>query len=115
MRSLLSIVAKIYDPLGLASPFTNTARMVISDCFRNKLTFTDDLKQLPQQHHSTYLKWIDDITNLDNVAINRHIPNDEQSDYYFYSDASDIGLCAVAYCRKKNADGTIDSNLMFYS
>ena len=112
MKSLLSLVAKLYDPLGLISPYTNTARMIISECFRNKITYPDPVERLPSAFQTISQNWLNNLSELNNVSVNRYIPNNDESEYYFYSDASEEGICAVAYCRTEIADGVFDSNMI---
>ena len=112
-KSVVSLPAKLYDPIGLIAPLTFTAKLTARECFRAKLAWDEDIvKRLPEKHRLQFEKWVEDLENLGDFSIPRYFINNLDSEYYFYCDASEVGLCSVCYCRTQIAPNVFDSNLV---
>ena len=111
-RSLVSIVARIYDPLGLTGPLQFTARLTARSCFKIKMKWDEKIGKISEEEQKQFEKWIADLYHLKDFRVPRYFENNSDSEYYFYSDASQVGICSVAYCRTKLGNGTFDSNLV---
>ena len=57
-RGLLSVVSSIYDPMGFISPFTLTAKRIIQDLTRKKVTWDETL---PNVELRRWQNWVDEL------------------------------------------------------
>ena len=96
MTSVASLLAKPFDPLGLLSPFILQARFIMKECHVERLKWQD---ALPDNLRDEWLKWVQQLKNLDQVQFPRHVPLDESSTIVIFCDTSENGYGAVAYCR----------------
>ena len=109
MVSVASLLAKPFDPLGLLSPFILIARNILKQCHLLKLTWTDSL---PEHLQKDWLSWVDQLPHLPQLRYNRYVPVDASSRIIVFSDASDKGYGAVAYCHTKNSQGRWESHIL---
>ena len=96
---VLSVACSIFDPLGLASPF------IIRICLFLRLIWQKALKswdeEIPQDVAKQNLDWLKEIAALKELSINRHYGWQRGSNVqlHVFADASEKGLCVVAYLR----------------
>ncbi|XP_047739152.1 uncharacterized protein LOC125178730 [Hyalella azteca] len=102
-RDVLSIVASIYDPLGVASPTIVRGRKIFQECCRLKLAWDD---VLPPILHNAWVKWLDGIKELNLIKIPRCIRTPrittgeaESVELHVFCDGSEMAYGAVAYAR----------------
>ncbi|GFS85268.1 integrase catalytic domain-containing protein [Trichonephila clavipes] len=106
-RFMLQTIGKIFDPLGLLSPFTIRIKCLIQELWIKKITW-DEI--LPPKLKEKWLIWCKELPLLDNLRIPRLVldsTNDEVSDLieiHIFSDASKLAYGAAAYVkvRKQN-------------
>ncbi|GFU62745.1 integrase catalytic domain-containing protein [Trichonephila clavipes] len=106
-RFMLQTIGKIFDPLGLLSPFTIRIKCLIQELWIKKITW-DEI--LPPKLKETWLIWCKELPLLDNLRIPRLVldsTNDEVSDLieiHIFCDASKLAYGAAAYVkvRKQN-------------
>ena len=107
-RVILSIVYKLFDPLGVLSPYIMYARFILQDLWRMGM----DWDQVPPQSliHK-FSKWLDSSKSLKNFELPRiYFPDIGWSrikciEIHGFSDASCKGFGAVTYLRIKTSDG----------
>ena len=109
MVSVASLLAKPFDPLGLLSPFILNARNILKQCHLLKLKWTDTL---PEQLQKEWKVWVDQLQYLQQVQYQRYVPLDDSTHIIVFSDASEKGYGAVAYCHTKNPRGTWESSIL---
>ena len=109
MVSVASLLAKPFDPLGLLSPFILNARNILKQCHLLKLKWTDTL---PEQLQKEWKVWVDQLQYLQQVQYQRYVPLDDSTRIIVFSDASEKGYGAVAYCHTKNPRGTWESSIL---
>ncbi|GFU21132.1 integrase catalytic domain-containing protein [Trichonephila clavipes] len=106
-RFMLQTIGKIFDPLGLLSPFTIRLKYLIQKLWIKKITW-DEI--LPPKLKEKWLIWCKELPLLDNLRIPRLVldsTNDEVSDLieiHIFCDASKLAYGAAAYVkvRKQN-------------
>ncbi|XP_069134375.1 uncharacterized protein [Argopecten irradians] len=103
-RTMLSIVASVFDPLGFLSPFTLRGKQILQEMCRNGVGWDDPLPNCSQPQWEA---WIKDIQNLSQVNIPRclkpswfGIPT--VVELHHFSDASSIGYGQCSYVRLVN-------------
>ncbi|XP_062600914.1 uncharacterized protein LOC134262527 [Saccostrea cucullata] len=100
-RSMLSIVASIFDPLGFLSPFTLTGKRILQEICQGNIGWNDPL---PADRLLEWEAWIKDLQNLDLIKVPRClIPSDFGKPITFelhhFSDASTNGYGQCSYLR----------------
>ncbi|GFU77254.1 uncharacterized protein TNCV_4126311 [Trichonephila clavipes] len=103
----LDTKGKIFDPLGLLSPFTIRIKCLIQELWIKKITW-DEI--LPPKLKEKWFIWCKELPLLDNLRIPRLVldsTNDEVSDLikiHIFCDASKLAYGAAAYVkvRKQN-------------
>ena len=103
-RSVLEQTMKIYDPLGLYSPFTLQAKKLLRETWSRKLEWDDELSQ---DLYSQWVKFFSDLFTLQNYRYDRCLKPENAVGLpmlVILSDASDIAFGYVAYIRWKLDD-----------
>ena len=105
-RELLSVLASIYDPLGMVGPLVLGGRLCFQELCKIKLDWnekiTDQMKLMTE-------RWIRNLNYIKDVSMKRsltpeHFGHIIKRELHFFTDASEKAYCAVAYLR------LIDSN-----
>ena len=106
MVQLLSFVASIFDPMGLASPVTVKGRMLLQKCNELKLGWKDPL---PDEILAPFEKWRSSLHLLNNLRIPRWTSGlgfeDAETELLCCSDAGREGYGIVFYIRKSLKGG----------
>ena len=95
MRSVASLLARPFDPIGLLSPFILQARLIMQECHLLGMKWSDTL---PQELQPRWKRWVGQLQYLGNVHFTRYVPLLDDSLIVIFSDASECGYGAVAYC-----------------
>ncbi|XP_055941645.1 uncharacterized protein LOC129971693 [Argiope bruennichi] len=106
-RSLLQAIGKIFDPLGLLTPFTIRVKCLIQELWEKKITW-DEI--LPPKIVERWLEWCRELPLLDELKIPRLVldsTNDEKNDtieIHVFCDASKLAYGASVYVKLKKQD-----------
>ena len=94
-----AVASSIFNPLGLASPFTIRIRLILRLIWQKVLKSWDEKN--PQDVAKQYHEWLQEIPALKDFSINRHYGWQRGSSVqlHVFADASEMGLCVVAYLR----------------
>ena len=114
-RLVLSLVSKVFDPIGLVAPFTVVARLLLKDIWRVTGQQWDD--ELPQDMVQRFLYWSADLPNLENIKIPRSYftgPFDNVELHLFGDSSQDI-FSAVTFFRVRvtTPAGKVKTELAF--
>ena len=114
-RSLLKITAKVYDPLGLLSPFTITMKVLFQDvcAVRLDIDWDDTLTREAKERwvlFLNHLKWLNQI-RVPRCYFNGHM-QPLKIQLHGFNDASKRAYGAVVYTRSVYEDGHIDVRLI---
>ena len=98
-RVVLPVASSIFDPLGLASPFTIRIRLISRPIWQKALKSWDE--EVPQDVAKQYLDWLQEIPALKELSIDRHYGWQPGTNVqlHVFAEASEMGLCVVAYLR----------------
>jgi len=93
-RTILSIIAKVFDPLGLLAPVTITAKIFIQKLWSLKLGWNDPLPLLTSKKWTQFTNLFQDIPKL---KFPRWISLTSEHDFeiHGFSDASQRAICAT--------------------
>ena len=110
-RSMLKVLAKVYDPLGFVSPVILFAKILFQEICRAKLGWDD---QLPKGIASKWISWINDLEEAREYSVPRcyHYGKTVSLSLHGFCDASDDGYAANVYLRAIDSMGLISCNLM---
>ena len=111
-RSLLSQVNGIYDPLGLATPFTVRAKILLRKLNAQKLDWDDPI---PQTERNEWIKFFGELFNMERVRFNRSTKPEGATGkpkLIIFSDASEQAFGACAYIRWELENGSFESRLL---
>ncbi|XP_011341045.1 uncharacterized protein LOC105281490 [Ooceraea biroi] len=110
-RSILSTIAKLFDPLGLISPVIITAKILIQELWSNKLDLDDPL---PQHLSARWIQFIDQLPELSRLTFPRWLSfqSDRKAEIHGFCDASQLAISAVVYIRLITTEGEILSSLI---
>ncbi|XP_073962925.1 uncharacterized protein [Choristoneura fumiferana] len=102
-RTILSEIARIFDPLGLLSPLTFFAKYLMQLLWVSGVAWDDDAPD------NISLEWKAFRAQLP-VLSSVNVPRRMVSDFVVFTttwfcDASERGMCAVIYCRMLDANG----------
>ncbi len=100
-RVVLSVVSKVFDPIGLVTPFTISARLLLKEIWRIKGQQWDD--PLPKPISDKFLAWSADLPALSLLTIPRGFftgPFD-MLELHVFGDGSQEVFSAVAFLRAK--------------
>ncbi|XP_076650259.1 uncharacterized protein LOC143357625 [Halictus rubicundus] len=110
-RTILSDIAKIFDPLGLLGPVIITAKLIMQKLWQLKLDWDESV---PLSIHSTWVNYATQLNLLNNLAFERRIllPDAVNIQLHGFCDASESGYGACIYLRSSNTSGQIQSRLL---
>ncbi|XP_035213887.1 uncharacterized protein LOC118187723 [Stegodyphus dumicola] len=92
----------MFDPIGLISPFTIRAKMILLEIWKRRLKWDE---RLPPDLAKTYQDWCEELQYLNKVTLPRHLfelkENDELTKWqlHCFVDASKTVYGAVIYLR----------------
>ena len=111
-RSVLAQVMRIYDPLGLLSPFTISGKILLRSTWKLGLGWDDPL---PSDLHCKWVEYFIHLYDANKLTFPRAMrPADAVGDpmLILFSDASDQACGFVAYARWHCSDGVFRSRLI---
>ena len=113
-RMILSQINSIYDPLGLAGPFTVRAKILMRRLWTSneKLDWDDPI---PEENRQQWLIFFNELPEMNHVRFKRCMkPSDAVGDpsLVIFSDASNDAYGSCAYARWPRQGGGFASNLI---
>ena len=108
-RSVLSFIARCFDPLGFLSPFIMLAKILFQDIWRLGLKWDDPL---PSELNSRFQKWLRGFGVLGTWKVPRCYFQDlawkdvNALELHSFGDASEKGYGACVYLRTPICDGS---------
>lgn len=113
-RGLLSIVSSIYDPLGLASPFTIRAKGILQNLCRLGLGWDDPISE---EELKKWLGWKAELPQLSQLKIDRCLKalcfhEGTQYEVHHFADASEKAYGCVSYLRSVGLEGQVHCNIL---
>ena len=100
-RLVLSLVSKVYDPIGLVAPFTVGARLILEDIWRVNGQSWDD--ELPKDTVDRFLAWCVELPRLVEITIPRSYISGpfQHLELHMFGDNSQDVFSAVGFLRAK--------------
>lgn len=103
-RSVLKLLASIFDPVGFIAPCTFIAKCILQDLWKLSIGWDD---KIPSESKNKWVKFIDDLSQLSNLKIERHLLSHNFTYIQFigFCDASSRGYGACIYAKSVNNIG----------
>ena len=98
-RLALSLVSKVYDPIGLVALFTVGARLILKDIWRVNGQSWDD--ELPKDTVDRFLAWCIELPRLAEITIPRSYFSGpfQHLELHMFGDSSQDVFSAVGFLR----------------
>lgn len=99
-RSILKTMARLYDPLGMLTPFTILAKILFQQVWVTGANWDDDLRENIKQQ---WTSWKRQLKDLGELRIPRYLGlrEDQTFSIHLFSDASIEAFSAAAFTRTK--------------
>ena len=104
-RTVIKVVAKLYDPLGLISPLFITIKTLFQDLCRLKIGWDDPLDE---ELSLRYSQWLSDLSKAECIPIQRcYLPDESviSLQIYGFGDGSAVAYAAAVYLRVETSQG----------
>lgn len=109
-RSVLSLIAKLYDPVGFLQPVIIIAKIMIQKLWLAKVQWDDPL---PPEIAAEWSRFGEMLPQLADVRIPRYMGTEEGLIRLVgFCDASESAYAAVVYVQVSQADGTFTAHVL---
>ena len=113
-RLILSLIARLFDPLGLLAPYVMTVKRLFQETWRLGLGWDDDV---PGDIRVRFLKWLDGLSHVKGIRVPRSYSVGGWHDVcvvevHAFGDASEAGYGAAVYLRLTLKDGSVVTPLV---
>ncbi|XP_061707816.1 uncharacterized protein LOC133518203 [Cydia pomonella] len=109
-RTILSEIARIFDPLGFLSPVTFLAKYLMQLLWVSGVSWDGDV---PESIRLEWQEFKTQLSSLSAVAVPRRLVGKfDVLHLHGFCDASERGFCAVIYCRTVTEEGDVDVQLV---
>ena len=112
-RNFLKKIATLFDPLGLLSPFTVRAKMLLQDMWTTGLDWDEEM---PESLVQSARGWFSELCDLKKLQITRCLQEKEKIvdtlSLHTFVDSSESAYGAVVYARYDYQDGSISANII---
>ncbi|XP_066157659.1 uncharacterized protein [Euwallacea fornicatus] len=110
-RAMLSIIAKIFDPLGILGPCTVNAKTLLQQLWRKEIDWDE---RLPPDVSVPWHTFIQEVPEINRIAVPRFVSSVDSSvfEIHAFSDASEKAYGAAIYIRSINIQGAFVSRLL---
>ncbi|XP_058809946.1 uncharacterized protein LOC131675118 [Phymastichus coffea] len=111
-REVSSIVMSVYDPLGIISPFTIQAKLILQDVWRSAVGWDERIRD---DEFEFWLIWLRNLPRMQVCKISRYLrfrKIDAQTQLHTFTDASTKAYATVAYLRIETNNGDVQLSLV---
>jgi hypothetical protein len=111
-RTVLSVTAQIFDPLGLVGPVIMKAKIILQGLWCLKLEWDESL---PADLHSSWVEFVKGLASLSNLAVPRKVINIfpyRTIELHGFCDASQLGYGAAIYVRVGDDKDNFETTLL---
>ena len=110
-RSILSVVSRLFDPMGWLAPIVIVAKIYLQSLWKTRLGWDDPL---PDQLARKWTSFSGELQAADNFSIPRWLGTYPSVivEIHGFSDASKEALAAVAYVRIVESDNSVSTSLL---
>lgn len=118
-RAVLSVTARLFDPLGYIAPVIIVAKIILKGIWSH-LSLNNDIlnwdDSIPDPLNECWKKFLKELPDIENLSIPRWVdfsPNRIQSaELHAFCDGSSAAYAATVYIRLQSATGKIHTHLI---
>ncbi|XP_047995129.1 uncharacterized protein LOC125233240 isoform X8 [Leguminivora glycinivorella] len=105
-RSVLSTIARLYDPCGYCAPIVYRFKLFMQSLFSDGMTWDEPLTEVQE---SQWNEMVQDLNHLSHLQISRCValPGSVSYSLHGFGDASEMGYGACVYLRTADAAGNV--------
>jgi hypothetical protein len=111
-RLMLSVIAQLWDPLGLISPIIIKAKLILQKMWSLRLSWDE---RVPDELHQMWTQFISDLMNVNNIKVNRKILTlfpAVKFEIHGFCDSSQSAYGATILIRSVDSYGNGSTNLL---
>lgn len=110
-RQVLSVIARLFDPLGLLSPVIVLAKVLMQKLWKNKMDWDD---RLDEELLDDWIYFLNALPLAEDFRVPRRVISEEAAriEIHRFADASNTAYGACVYLRSVHSDGTASSSLV---
>lgn len=110
-RQILSSISQIFDPLGLLSPVTITAKVILQQLWKLKVSWDESI---PMDLHTKWLSYRTQLNKLNDIKFPRHVicQNPVSIQLHGFCDAAETAYGACVFVKSINSDGNQTCNIL---
>lgn len=110
-RDILSVIAQIFDPLGILSPFIISMKLILQRLWLQRLSWDEEL---PSEIYQAWIETVHSLPHLSSLRIPRHVICDSHSqlELHIFTDASERAYGACVYVRSIDYDDAVSVQLL---
>lgn len=107
----MSSIAQVFDPLGLLSPCTIKAKIILQKVWLPKMTWDE---AVPADLHTTWSKFRTQFPQIGEIGIKRHVVcnNPINIQLHCFSDSSESAYGGAIYVRSTDQGGHVSVHLL---
>ena len=113
-RELASLAAKIFDPIGLISPFTVRSKLLLQSLWTQGVGWDDEL---PEETSRKWVQWVQELSELEQLHIPRSyidwpLSQHAKVELHAFGDASEVAYATTIYIRVVPKEGKASTSLV---
>ena len=113
-RELASLAAKIFDPIGLISPFTVRSKLLLQSLWTQGVGWDDEL---PEETSRKWVQWVQELSELEQLHIPRSyidwpLSQHAKVELHAFGDASEVAYATAIYIRVVPREGKASTSLV---
>lgn len=108
-RNILSILSRVFDPLGLVGPIIICAKMIMQEIWKGKFNWDEEL---PANIHKLWRQFYEDLPCLNNLIIPRHAIGQYPIEIHGYCDSSEKAYGACLIVRSVSSNNEVYTHIL---
>ena len=113
-RELASLAAKIFDPIGLISPFTVRSKLLLQSLWTQGVGWDDEL---PEETSRKWVQWVQELSELEQLHIPRSyidwpLSQHAKVELHAFGDASEVAYATAIYIRIVPKEGKASTSVV---
>ena len=110
-RNLLSVIARLFDPLQLLAPFIIKAKFLLQQAWMAGLEWDEEF---PAAMGNQAKEWVRELTLVEEFEVPRclHKGSPQETSLHTFADASKLAYAAAVYIRHVYLDGSVSIRIV---